>query len=120
MRLRRKQPQEVAFDDLQIPTHEELRGRTISDWAIDPKEAVLRKELRGVLQEAIQGLPPLYRAVVVLRDVEELSTEETAAALGITEGAVKTRLHRARIFLREALAPYMGTEAADASSGTGR
>ncbi|MBI5015888.1 MAG: sigma-70 family RNA polymerase sigma factor [Deltaproteobacteria bacterium] len=116
MRLRKKQPQEVAIDDVQIPTHEELKGRNISDWAIDPKEAVLRKELREVLQEAIQGLPPLYRAVVVLRDVDELSTEETAAALGITEGAVKTRLHRARIFLREALAPYMGTETAGADS----
>lgn len=120
MRLRKKQPQEVAIDELQIPTHEELKGRTISDWAIDPKEAVLRKELREVLQRAIQGLPPLYRAVVVLRDVDELSTEETAAALGITEGAVKTRLHRARIFLREALEPYMDAHGADAASETKR
>lgn len=120
MRLRKKQPQEVAFDDLPIPTHEELRSRNISDWAIDPREAILRKELREKLQRAIDELPSLYRAVVVMRDVEELSTEETAAALGITEGAVKTRLHRARIFLREALAPYLGSEEGVEASGTGR
>lgn len=106
MKLRKKQPHEVALDEVTIPTHEELKGRTISDWPLDPKEALLRGELRGVLESAIRKLPPLYRAVVLLRDVEESSTEETALALGITEGAVKTRLHRARIFLREALAPY--------------
>jgi RNA polymerase sigma-70 factor (ECF subfamily) len=119
MRLRRKQPQEVALDELQIPTHEELKGRTISDWALDPREALLRKELKGVLDEAIRSLPPLYRAVVVLRDVEDLSTEETAQTLGLTVGAVKTRLHRARIFLREALAPYFeGAQDPDAAPRT--
>lgn len=120
MRLRRKQPQEVALEEIPIPTHEELKGRTISDWAVDPKEALLRNELRGVLEEAIQRLPALYRAVVVMRDVEELSTEETAATLGVTEGAVKTRLHRARIFLREALAPYFDSGEAAETSGKSR
>lgn len=120
MRLRRKVPQEIAIDDLAIPTHEELKSRTISDWDIDPREAILRKELRETLQAAIEKLPALYRAVVVMRDVEELTTEETAAALGITEGAVKTRLHRARIFLREALAPYLGGEEGSAAPGARR
>jgi len=116
MRLRRKQPQEVEWDELQIPTHEELKGRNISDWALDPREALLRKELRGVLEKAIQGLPPAYRAVVTLRDVEDLSSEETARILGISVGAVKTRLHRARIFLREALSPYFESESASGAS----
>ena len=121
MRLRRRQPQEVPLDELQIPSHEELKGRTISDWALDPKEALLRKELRGVLDGAIRSLPPMYRAVVVLRDVEDLSTEETARTLGLTEGAVKTRLHRARIFLREALAPYFEAgPSPDAAARTNR
>ena len=121
MRLRRKQPQELSLDEIQIPSHAELKGRTISDWALDPKEALLRKELRGILDDAIRSLPPLYRAVVVLRDVEDLSTEETARTLGLTEGAVKTRLHRARIFLREALAPYFEAgPSPDAAARTNR
>jgi RNA polymerase sigma-70 factor (ECF subfamily) len=120
MKLRKKHPQEVAFDEIHVPTHEELRGRSISDWHVDPREALLRSELRGVLESAIGKLPALYRAVVLMRDVEELSTEETARALGISEGAVKTRLHRARIFLREALAPYFESEAVETTSGNTR
>ncbi|MHB8766209.1 MAG: RNA polymerase sigma factor [Deferrisomatales bacterium] len=115
MRLRKKNPETVELDELTIPSHEELKRRTISDWNLDPKEAVLRKEVREVLDRAIRGLPPTYRGVVVLRDVEDLSTAETAQALGISEGAVKTRLHRARIFLREALSPYFE---ADRETGT--
>ena len=117
MRLRKKQPQEVVLDELSIPTHEELKGRAISDWSLDPKEALLRRELREVLESAIRKLPPLYRAVVLMRDVEESSTQETARALGISEGAVKTRLHRARVFLRETLAPYFEAEGDSAPSG---
>jgi RNA polymerase sigma-70 factor (ECF subfamily) len=106
MRLRRKHPETVGLDEIQVPTHDELKQRTINDWDLDPAEAVLRKEVRQVLDDAIQGLPPTYRTVVVLRDVEDLSTVETAAVLGISEGAVKTRLHRARLALREKLSDY--------------
>ncbi len=106
MRFRKKNPETVGLDEIPVPTHEEIRERGVSDWDLDPKEAVLQKEIRGLLNRAILDLPPLYRAVVVLRDVEGLSTAETAQALGITEGAVKTRLHRARLFLREALSPH--------------
>jgi RNA polymerase sigma-70 factor, ECF subfamily len=120
MRLRKKHPPEVGLDELRIPSHEELKSRKISDWDLDPKEAVLRKELRTVLDQAIQSLPLPYRAVVVLRDVEDLSTLETARELGITEGAVKTRLHRARIYLREALAPYFETKEEHGARGGGR
>ncbi|GAB4256418.1 MAG: sigma-70 family RNA polymerase sigma factor [Deferrisomatales bacterium] len=106
MRLRRKNPETVGLDEIPVPSHEELKRRTISDWAVDPKEAVLRKETRLLLDRAIAELPPIYRAVVVLRDVEDMSTAETARILGVSEGAVKTRLHRARLYLREALSPY--------------
>lgn len=120
MRLRKKHPEEVGLDEVRVPTHEELKARKISDWALDPKEAVLRKELREELERAIQGLPPGYRAVVVLRDIDDLSTAETAQQLGISEGAVKTRLHRARIYLREALAPYFEANEGGPSSGGAR
>lgn len=117
MRLRRKNPETVNLDEIRLPTHQEIQSRSISDWAIDPKEAVLRKEVRSQLDRAIRSLPPLYRAVVTLRDVEGLSTAETATALDISEGAVKTRLHRARLFLREALSPYFEGEAAPSVEG---
>ena len=115
MRLRRKVPEEVEWDELQIPSHQELKNRNLTDWELDPREALLRKELRGVLDAAIQALPPAYRAVVTLRDVEDLNTDETARILGISEGAVKTRLHRARIFLREKLSPYFEAEVSSGS-----
>jgi RNA polymerase sigma-70 factor (ECF subfamily) len=117
MRLRKKSPETVNLDEIRLPTHQEIQSRSISDWAIDPKEAVLRKEVRSQLDRAIRSLPPLYRAVVTLRDVEGLSTAETATALAISEGAVKTRLHRARLFLREALSPYFEGEAAPSVEG---
>ncbi len=117
MRLRKKSPETVNLDEIRLPTHQEIQSRSISDWAIDPKEAVLRKEVRLQLDRAIRSLPPLYRAVVTLRDVEGLSTAETASALDISEGAVKTRLHRARLFLREALSPYFEGEAAPSVEG---
>lgn len=117
MRLRKKSPETVGLDDIPVPTHEELKKRTITDWAIDPKEAILRKETRHMLNVAIQALPPTYRAVVVLRDVNDMSTAETARILDISEGAVKTRLHRARLHLREALSPYFEPEAGTRGSG---
>lgn len=119
MRLRKKKPDTVNLDEVRLPTHQEIQSRSISEWAIDPKEAVLRKEVRLQLDRAIRSLPPLYRAVVALRDIEGLSTAETAEALDISEGAVKTRLHRARIFLREALSPYFEGDAAAAAQERG-
>jgi RNA polymerase sigma-70 factor, ECF subfamily len=81
----------------------------LRDWREVPSEALERKEIRAMLQEAIGGLAPIYREVVLLRDVEELSVEETAAALTISVASVKTRLHRARIMLQKALAPQLKT-----------
>lgn len=68
-----------------------------------PEVALLRTDLREALEAAIADPPPPYRAVLILRDVERLSTDETAEALGLTPPTVKTRLHRARLFLRQRL-----------------
>jgi len=75
-------------------------------WALPPEEALLRQEALTVLQQEITRLPELYRAVYVLAEIEGLPHQEIATILDLTVGAVKTRLHRARLFLREALAAY--------------
>jgi RNA polymerase sigma-70 factor (ECF subfamily) len=79
-----------------------------ADWRDIPLEELERKEVRELLARALTSLGDKYRDVFVLRDVEQLSIEETAAALRISEGAVKTRLLRARLMLRELLAPGLG------------
>jgi len=81
----------------------------ILDPASNPEDRLLRTELSAVLEQAIAALPTKYRSVLLLRDVEHLSTEETARALGLTPQTVKTRLHRARLFLRERLMSYLTT-----------
>ena len=81
----------------------------LRDWREVPSEALERKEIREMLRAAIGGLAPIYREVVMLRDVEELSVEETATALTISVASVKTRLHRARIMLQKVLAPQLKT-----------
>jgi RNA polymerase sigma-70 factor (ECF subfamily) len=79
----------------------------LRDWREVPSEALERKEVRQMLQQAITNLPPIYREVFVLRDVEELSNLETAVALSITVANVKVRLHRARLMLQKQLAPLL-------------
>jgi RNA polymerase sigma-70 factor, ECF subfamily len=76
-----------------------------ADWREIPSEALQRKELRDALSKAIASLDPKYREVLILRDVEDLSIAETAAVLNISEANVKTRLLRARLQVRDALAP---------------
>jgi len=83
----------------------------LTDWREIPLEALERKELREALRVAVAELPDIYRQVFTLRDLEELSIEETAEALGITTGAVKVRLHRARIMLQKRLVPFLKTTA---------
>lgn len=79
----------------------------LRDWREVPSEALERKEIREILLEAIDTLSPIYREVFVMRDVEELSIEETAAALTLTPGTVKVRLHRARMMMQHELAPKL-------------
>ena len=79
------------------------RAYLLADWSETPEDAVLSGESRTVLRRVIDGLPDHYRAVLVLRDVEGLSSEEVAAALGDSVSSVKSRLHRARMIVREQL-----------------
>jgi RNA polymerase sigma-70 factor (ECF subfamily) len=83
----------------------------LTDWQEIPLEALERKELREALRVAVRDLPDIYRQVFTLRDLEELNVEETAQALGISPGAVKVRLHRARMMLQKRLVPYLKTTA---------
>jgi RNA polymerase sigma-70 factor (ECF subfamily) len=106
-RLRRQGSlQTVSIDD----TSDEAGGASpalLRDWREVPSEALERKEVRQILQEAITNLPAIYREVFVLRDVQELNNVETAAALSITVANVKVRLHRARLMLQKQLAPLL-------------
>jgi RNA polymerase sigma-70 factor (ECF subfamily) len=79
----------------------------IADWSRLPEDEVLRRELRTALEAAIRELPESYRSVVMLRDVEELSTEETAHVLDLGIDVVRTRLHRGRLALRQKLDAYL-------------
>lgn len=94
-----------SFDE--SPEGGHLSPALLRDWREVPSEALERKEVRQMLQHAIANLSPLYRDVLLLRDVEEFSIEETAAALTITTGTVKVRLHRARMMLQKELAPKL-------------
>ena len=76
-----------------------------ADWREIPSETLQRKELKQALERALAALKPIYREVLILRDVQRMSIAETAAALEISEPSVKTRLLRARLMMRDALAP---------------
>lgn len=89
----------------------------IADWSSLPESQVLRSELRAVLDQAIGELPDIYRSVILLRDVEELSTEEAAEVLEVSNEVVKTRLHRARLAVRQKLDEYLRSAPAPATPG---
>jgi RNA polymerase sigma-70 factor (ECF subfamily) len=98
-------------DSLDAGTDEQTGDYTpaiLTSWREIPTEALERKELGNLLRKAVEGLPEIYRNVVLLRDIEEMDVRETATALGITEGAVKVRLHRARAMLQRTLGPQLG------------
>ena len=106
MKLRkRKTGKEVSLDEPVQGETEDL-VREIAVWDETPERTYSQEEMRRILDEAIESLEPIYRTVFVLRDVEELSTEETAESLGISVPAVKSRLLRARLQLREKLTTY--------------
>jgi RNA polymerase sigma-70 factor (ECF subfamily) len=109
MLLRRRKPR-VALDDVAETLQPDELPQQRTAWAPDPVRAALDGELQAHVDAAIAALPEPLRVVVVLRDVEQLSTEEAAARLGLTPGAVKVRLHRARLKLREALAGYLASQ----------
>ena len=96
---------ELSLDQL-MPARANDGGQVrmeIADWSALPDDLLLRTELRETLAAAIGELPEIYRSVILLRDVEELSTQETAQILDLSEDVVKTRLHRARLAVRQKL-----------------
>jgi len=97
-------------DSLDAATDEQSGDYTpaiLTSWREIPTEALEQKELGAILRSAIEGLPEIYRNVVLLRDIEEMDIRQTAAALDISEVAVKVRLHRARALLQRNLAPKL-------------
>jgi RNA polymerase sigma-70 factor, ECF subfamily len=103
MKLRKRRPNQVSLDE-QLDTGEEFIAREVEDWGPSPMEKFEQSELSGILSTVIGELDPSFRIVFQLRDIEELSTEETAEALGLSVPAVKSRLLRARLKLRTRLA----------------
>ena len=106
MKLRRRRPERTVSLDEEVKTEEDSVPREVADWSPNPEQQYSQAELREILSKTIQGLPPGFRTVFVLRDVEGLSTEETAEALDLSIPAVKSRLLRARLQLRERLSRY--------------
>ncbi|HZD32518.1 MAG TPA: sigma-70 family RNA polymerase sigma factor [Candidatus Angelobacter sp.] len=102
----------IAFESADaVPDQEsgDFTPALISDWREVPSDALERKELREMLQRAIQKLPEIYREVLILRDMQDCNIAETAATLGVSEGVVKTRLLRARLMMQKELAPKLNT-----------
>jgi RNA polymerase sigma-70 factor, ECF subfamily len=105
MKLRKRRPNVVSLDQ-ELDTGEDMVPRDVEDWGPSPEERYGQTELGAILGKAIGQLDPPFRIVFQLRDIEELSTEETAEALGLSVPAVKSRLLRARLKLRDKLDQY--------------
>jgi len=109
-RMRRRKQRADLIEPIERDQREEgtYAPREFADWREIPSETLERKEVREKLAEALSSIGEIYREVFVLRDMEQLSIEETAKALGISTASVKTRLLRARLMLRDLLAPGLG------------
>jgi RNA polymerase sigma-70 factor, ECF subfamily len=103
MKLRKRKGDRTVPLDEPVDTGEEMVAREIAVWEDNPEDRYSREEMREILDRAVESLKPDFRTVFVLRDIEEMSTEETAESLGISVPAVKSRLLRARLALREKL-----------------
>lgn len=100
---------ELSLDEL-MPSSSHADGHKrieIADWSHLPDDEAFRGEMRRAIQTAIAGLPEMYKTVLLLRDVEELSTDETAGVLDLSTDVVKTRLHRARLAVRKELDEFL-------------
>ncbi len=106
MKLRKARPHLYeSIDDQQETDERDYFPRDFADWRPIPSELIEDQEMRQQLQKAIDSLSPSYREVLILRDLQDLSVKETTMILGLSEASVKTRLHRARLILRDTLAP---------------
>jgi RNA polymerase sigma-70 factor, ECF subfamily len=105
MKLRKRRPNVVSLDE-EVDTGEDMVPREVEDWGPTPADRYAQTQLSEILSKAINELDPPFRIVFQLRDIEELSTEETADTLGLSVPAVKSRLLRARLKLRQSLNQY--------------
>jgi len=101
MKLRKRKSDKSVSLDEGVDTGEEIMVREVAVWDDDPEKRYSQEEIRAILEDAVSSLRPTFRSVFVLRDIEELSTEETANMLDLSVPAVKSRLLRARLQLRE-------------------
>src|SRR5436853_6453462 len=106
MKLRKRKGDKTVSMDQEVETEEGAMPRDFADWSPNPEQQYKQSELNEILTKTIQGLPAGFRTVFVLRDVEGLSTEETAQTLGLSIPAVKSRLLRARLQLRDRLSRF--------------
>lgn len=116
MRLRKRRGDKTVSLDQDVETEDGAMRREVADEGEDPEEAYGREEMRVILERAIDSLSDTYRSVFVLRDVEGLSTEETADMLDLSISAVKSRLLRARLQLRDKLSRRLHNDGTDAES----
>jgi RNA polymerase sigma-70 factor (ECF subfamily) len=104
------QKRQARKESVSLDESRDVESRTLprrfEPWTADPEKLYGKKEIRQLVERAIQALPPIYRETLVLRDIEEMSAEEAAEALGITVPALKSRLLRARLILRESLSTH--------------
>jgi RNA polymerase sigma-70 factor (ECF subfamily) len=106
-RLRSRKSAKMESLDEPPEGQESVTPALLRDWREIPSEALERQEIRHLLQQAVTDLPLIYREVLFLRDVEELSVNEFAEALGISIASVKVRLHRARLMMQKKLVPQL-------------
>jgi RNA polymerase sigma-70 factor (ECF subfamily) len=106
MKLRKRKSSQAVSLDEPVETEDGFIPREIASWDPSPEQRYAQTELRDILDRTVQALPPIFRTVFILRDLDHLSTEETAEALNISVPAVKSRLLRARLQLREDLTKY--------------
>ena len=112
MKLRKRRSDRTVSLDEEVETEDGSMPREVPDWGPSPEQLYGREELNGILVRTIGGLPASFRTVFVLRDVEGLSTEETAEALALSVPAVKSRLLRARLQLRDRLSRFFQRQSA--------
>ena len=120
LRSRHGKRQEISWEDL-MPAFDASgkRGDVERDWSAQTDEPAIQGELRSLLNRAVSDLPPDYRTAFVLHDVEGMSNPEIAQALKISLPAVKSRVHRSRLFLRQRLAEYMANAGPTAPGSSG-
>ncbi len=116
MKLRKKRAPTISIDE-PIELDDGYVPRQLTDWSFDPDDLVLTDELREIMGQATAELTDALRVAFVMRDLEGLSTAETAEILGISESAVKVRLHRARLQLRDRLAEYLAGNGLEETNG---